>query len=107
LKRFGQGINVRPDRIEEYERLHAQVWPEVLDRIRRSNIRNYSIFRDGTALFAYFEYVGVDFAADMAAMAADPMTQRWWALTDAMQDPLPDRDAGSWWKTLPEVFHAD
>jgi len=107
VRRFAQRIGVRPDRIEEYERLHAQVSPEVLDQIRRSNIRNYSIFRDGTSLFAYFEYIGDDFAADMAAMAADPATQRWWALTDAMQDPLPDRDPGSAWKTIPEVFHAD
>jgi L-rhamnose mutarotase len=107
VKRFGQRIGVRPDRIDDYERLHAQVWPEVLDQIRRSNIRNYSIFRDGMSLFAYFEYIGDDLAADMAAMAADPTTQRWWALTDAMQDPLPDRDPGSWWKSIPEIFHTD
>ena len=107
MRRFGQRIGVRADRIFEYERLHAQGWPEVLDQIRRSNIRNYSIFRDGTSLFAYFEYVGDDFAADMAAMAADPATQRWWALTDAMQNPLPDRDPGTWWKTIPEIFHVD
>jgi L-rhamnose mutarotase len=107
LRRFGQRIGVLADRIDDYERLHAQAWPEVLDRIHRSNIRNYSIFRDGQSLFAYFEYVGDDFAADMRAMAADPATQRWWALTDAMQDPLPDRDPGSWWKTIPEIFHAD
>ena len=43
----------------------------------------------------------------MAAMAADPQTQRWWKLTDAMQDPLPDREPGTWWKTLREVFHTD
>ena len=107
MRRFGQRIGLHPNRIKDYEQLHADVWPEVLDRIRRSNIRNYSIFRDGTSMFAYFEYVGDDFAADMAAMAADPATQRWWALTDAMQDPLPDRDAGSWWKTIPEIFHTD
>jgi L-rhamnose mutarotase len=107
VRRFGQRIAVRPDRIADYERLHAQVWPEVLDQIRRSNIRNYSIFRDGTSLFAYFEYVGDDFAADMAAMAAHPATQRWWASTDAMQSPLPDRDPGTWWKTIPEIFHVD
>jgi L-rhamnose mutarotase len=107
VRRFGQRIDVRADRIDEYERLHDQVWPEVLDRIRRSNFRNYSIFREGTSLFAYFEYIGDDFATDMAAMAADPATQRWWALTDAMQDPLPDRDPGTWWKTIPEIFHAD
>ena len=107
LRRFGQLINVRPESIEEYERLHAAPWPGVLEQIRRSNIRNYSIFREGTQLFAYFEYVGDDFAADMAAMAADPETQRWWALTDAMQEPLPDREPGTWWKTLREIFHTD
>ena len=107
MRRFGQVIGVRPDAIEAYERLHAAPWPGVLDQIRRSNIRNYSIFRDGERLFAYFEYVGDDFEADMASMAADPETQRWWALTDAMQEPLPGRDPGTWWTTLPEIFHAD
>jgi L-rhamnose mutarotase len=107
MRRFGQRIRLRPDAIDEYERLHAAPWPAVLDQIRRSNIRNYTIYRDGLDLFASFEYVGDDFAADMAAMAADPETQRWWALTDALQEPFPDRDAGSWWKTIPEIFHTD
>jgi L-rhamnose mutarotase len=107
MRRFGQLIGVRADAIEDYERLHAAPWPGVLDRIRRSNIRNYTIFREGTQLFAYFEYVGEDFEADMAAMAADPETQRWWALTDAMQEPLEGRDPGTWWKTVPEIFHTD
>ena len=34
-------------------------------------------------------YVGDDYAADMAAMAADPETQRWWEITNPMQEPLP------------------
>ena len=107
MRRFGQLINVRPESIEEYERLHADAWPGVLEQIRRSNIRNYTIWRDGTDLFAAFDYVGDDFDADMAAMAADPETQRWWTLTDAMQEPLPDRQDGAWWKTMREVFHTD
>jgi L-rhamnose mutarotase len=107
VRRFGQRIHIRPEAIEAYEALHAAPWPGVLDQIRRSNIRNYTIFRDGTDLLAYFDYVGDDFAADMAAMAADPETQRWWALTDAMQEPLPDREPGTWWKDLAEIFHTD
>jgi L-rhamnose mutarotase len=107
MRRFGQRIHVRPDRIDDYEQLHAEPWPGVLEQIRRSNIHNYSIFRHGDELFAYFEYVGDDFAADMAAMAADETTQRWWALTDAMQEPFPDREPGSWWLTMQEVFHTD
>ena len=107
MKRYGQRIRLRPGSIEAYERLHAAPWPGVLAQIQRSNIRNYTIFRDGLDLFASFEYVGDDFDADMAAMAADPETQRWWALTDAMQEPDPGRPPGAWWLDLPEVFHTD
>ena len=59
---------------------------------RAANIRNYSIYRHGELLFAYFEYVGDDFAADMARMAADPIIQAMVALTDAMQEPYPERE---------------
>jgi L-fuconate dehydratase len=105
--RHGQVIGLKPDQIETYERLHATVWPEVLAMIQACNIRNYSIFRRGTQLFAYFEYVGNDFAADMAKMAADPNTQAWWRLTSPLQEPLPNRGEGEWWATMREVFHTD
>ena len=100
-------IRVRPDRIDEYEQLHAATWPGVLAAIATANIRNYSIYRHGETLFAYFEYVGADFAADMAAMAADPVIQEWWTLTDGMQEPYPERTPGDWWLTIPEIFHTD
>ena len=73
---------------------HAAVWPTVLERITESNIRNYSIFLRGGQLFAYFEYVGDDFEGDMARMAADPETQRWWDWMMPMQEPLADRPRG-------------
>ncbi len=107
MQRIGQLIGVKPEAIEEYERLHAQVWPEVLDMIHACNIRNYTIFRHDTTLFAYFEYVGDDFAADMAKMAADPKTQEWWTYTDPLQEPLPTRGTGEWWTTMRAVFHTD
>ena len=107
MRRFGQVIRVRPDRIDEYERLHGATWPGVLAAIDAANIRNYSIYRHGELLFAYFEYMGDDFAADMTAMAADPVIQEWWARTDAMQEPFPERGPGDWWLTIPEIFHTD
>ena len=107
MRRFGQVIRLKPGAADEYERLHAAVWPEVLDAIRRSNIRNYSIFRQNDLLFAYFEYHGADFDADMAAMAADPATQRWWAINKPLQEPLPERQPEEWWTTLSEIFHTD
>ena len=105
VRRFGQVIRVKPGSIDAYERLHAETWPGVLAAIAAANIRNYSIYRHDETLFAYFEYVGDDLAADMAAMAANPTIVEWWALTDAMQVPYPEREPGSWWLTLPEVFH--
>jgi L-rhamnose mutarotase len=70
-------------------------------------MRNYSIFRYETWLFAYFEYVGDDFAADMKKMAEDPKTREWWTYTDPMQEPLAERAPGEWWATMKEVFHTD
>ncbi len=107
MRRIGQVIGVRQDRIEEYEAIHREVWPGVLDTIRKHNIRNYSIFRQGNILFSYFEYVGEDYDADMAGIAADPVTQEWWKLTDPMQEPLEGRSDGEWWMVIPEVFHTD
>src|SRR6266513_1566379 len=68
MQRIAQLIGVKPEQIEAYERIHAAVWPEVLATIHACNIRNYSIFRHEHLLFAYFEYVGEDFASDMAKM---------------------------------------
>lgn len=103
--RVAQVIRLRPEAEAEYRRIHAEVWPEVLEQIRRSNIRNYSIFlRDGL-LFAYFEYVGTDYAADMAAMGQDARTKEWWQVTDPMQEAVATAAEGEWWAPLEEVFH--
>lgn len=106
-KRVGQMIGIKTDRLEVYKTYHADVWPEVLQTIHDCNIRNYSIFNRDGLLFAYFEYVGDDFAADMAKMAADPKTQEWWDIMMPMQVPVQDRAEGEWWANMEQVFHVD
>jgi L-rhamnose mutarotase len=112
MKRYAHIIEVREEKLEDYKRLHAAAWPDVLAQIRKSNIRNYSIhlkkLPDGKwYLFSYFEYTGSDFEGDMAAMAADPRTQEWWAECKPCQKPLPDVPEGGWWADTEEVFHCD
>ena len=107
MKRYGMVIGLRPEAEAEYRKYHAAVWPGVLDMIRQCNIRNYSIFLKDHRLYAYFEYHGSDFAADMAKMAADAETQRWWAIMNPMQEPIPTRKEGEWWAEMEEVFHHD
>ena len=106
MQRIGMVIGVKPEKIEEYKRLHAAVWPEVLAMISACNIRNYSIFlkEPENLLFSFFEYHGTDYEADMAKMAADPKTQEWWAVCMPCQSPLDTRKVGEWWASMPEVF---
>jgi L-rhamnose mutarotase len=98
---------VDPGQVERYKEYHRKVWPEVLDAIRRSNIRNYSIFLKDDYLVGYYEYHGSDHVADMATIAADPKTQEWWSIMMPMQRPLDTRKTGEWWAEMEEVFHCD
>jgi L-rhamnose mutarotase len=107
MKRYGSVIRVKPAAIAEYKRYHAAVWPDILNMIRICNIRNYSIYLKDDFLFAYFEYHGADYQADMAQMAADPRTKEWWAVMMPMQQPLDTRKEGEWWAEMEEVFHMD
>ncbi len=102
-----QLVNVHPDKRDTYLELHAAVWPQVESRISASNITNYSIFIEGDLLIAYFEYTGDDFAADMALMAADPVTQEWWSHTDPCQKPLEGAPPGAIWTDAREVWHLE
>jgi len=107
VRRVASVIGLDPTGAAEYERLHASVWDDVLRQIAASGIRNYSIYRYGHLLFSYYEYAGEDLDADLAAMAADPTTQRWWALCSPLQRPVPECGSGEWWHVLNEVFHLD
>lgn len=108
MQRFGQIIKLKPEKYEEYKRLHADVWPEVLTKIHEANMRNYSIFHKNGFLFAYFEYIGNDLAADMAKIAADPKSQEWWTYTDPCQEPIEGNSKssteGNWWLPMEELF---
>ncbi|MFB7493636.1 L-rhamnose mutarotase [Streptomyces sp. NPDC056161] len=107
MQRFATVIRLKPEKEEEYRRLHAAAWPGVLAALKRAHIGNYSIFlRDGL-LFSYLEYSGDDYAEDTAAIAEDPDTRAWWALTDPCQQPLDSAAEGEWWVPAEEVFHLD
>lgn len=107
MKRYGSVIRVRPEKLEEYKRLHAAAWPGVLKMIKACNLQNYSIYYHNGLLFSYYEYTGTDYDADMARMAADPETQRWWDVCKPCQEPLDSRAPGEWWADMEEVFHLD
>ena len=108
VKRFASVVGLRPEKEQYYRELHADVWPGVLERLKRSNIRNYSIHvteLDGKRyLISYFEYIGDDFEKDMRAISEDLETQTWWKETDPCQIQQPSRKPGANWSDMEMVF---
>ena len=108
MKRFGWVAQIDPDQYDEYKSLHADVWPDVLEMITACGLRNYSIYHKDGCLFTYVEYIGDDFDADMAKMAADPVTRKWWAVVVPMfKNPNAQVAGGGVWADMEEIFHLD
>lgn len=107
VQRFASVVAIKPDQISAYKALHAASNPGVRDLLKKYNIHNYSIYLqkldDGKYyLFAYYEYTGTDFKADMAKSGAEPRNLKWHTVTDQMQIPLAGQHG---WTKMEEVFH--
>jgi L-rhamnose mutarotase len=104
MRRLGMVIGIRPEKIEEYKKVHAAVWPGVLEVLRKAHVSNYSIFLKDETLFGYLEYTGTDFEGDFKRMGDEPVMQQWYALCGPMQKPLETRKPGEWWALMDQVF---
>ncbi|GHJ83816.1 hypothetical protein NliqN6_0218 [Naganishia liquefaciens] len=130
--RVCQVIGLKPEALEEYKRVHEDVFEGVLKALRRAGVVDYSIHHfelplnpSSTTtssastpstthiLVAHMRYINStsldDFKRDMAKIGEDPETQRWWQLTDNMQSSFIPGAVGSatgpgWWSTGKEVF---
>src|SRR5260370_20910593 len=72
--RYAFNLRIKPDCVEEYEREHTRVWPELLAKLKEVEISDYSIFRRGQNLTLVLRCVYFDKAWD--EMAQDPVNQR-------------------------------
>lgn len=107
MQRYGSVIKVKQEKLDEYRKLHANVWPEVLKMIKECNIRNYSIFYKDGFLFSYYEYVGENYEKDMEKMAQDQTTQKWWDVCKPCQEPLKTRKKDEWWAEMVKIFYLE
>ena len=105
MKRFAFKMQLKAGCEEEYERRHAAIWPELVQRIKEQGVRNYSIYwdRDTNALFAYQDCAGEGNSQDTEQV--DPVTQRWWDMMADIMETHPDHSPVS--IPLQEVFHLD
>lgn len=104
---FAQTIDLveDPAMIEEYERRHMAVWPEVEGSLREIGIREMRIFRLGSRLFMVFEASdGFDPARDYQRYAADPRCREWDELMRQFQRPAPGAGPGEWWASMRQIY---
>ena len=99
-------LQVRPDRIAEYRERHEAVWAEMLDALRRTGWRNYSLFiTDSGMLIGYLECE--DFEASRRAMEETEVNARWQAEMGEFFVDLEGRRPDEGLLLLDEVFHLD
>jgi len=105
IKRVGMVVGIKPDKIAEYKRLHADGRPGVRDLLNKYHMHNFSIFLtqiDGKWYeFGYYEHTGDDFDADMAKLAQEPRNIEWLKVCDPMQVPL---EGETGWREMERVY---
>ena len=96
----GHMIGLKQEFEEPYSSLHKHASPEVLQRIRQSNIIDFSIFLNHISLFSHMVYVGNDFLGDMKALSSDKSTREWWTLAEPMHNPFEFRKENGCWSEV-------
>ena len=99
-------LKVRPDRLEEYKRRHAAVWPDMLQALRETGWHRYSLFlREDGLLVGYFETP--DLQAAQEGMAAREVNARWQRDMAPFFENLGDKRPDEGFMRLEEVFHLE
>lgn len=99
-------LNVRKDKLEEYKKRHAEVWPEMCDALRQSGWSNYTLFlRPDGLLVGYLETN--DFEKAREGMTHHPVNARWQAEMAPFFEALGGHNADDTMLPLEEIFHLD
>ena len=105
MPRYAFKLRIKADAIEEYDREHQRVWPELLAKLKAVGISDYSIFRRGQDLTLVLRVEDFDKAWD--ELDADPVNQRWQEFMSRLFEPVPDQQSGERFAMLEEVFYLE
>ncbi len=101
---FASVIKLRPEKIDYYIKLHTNPFNGVNEMIKRCGITHYEIYHRDGLLFSIMRYEGDDFEYDMAQMAKDELTQKWWKETDPCQMRIDGARKDEWWADMDLVY---
>jgi len=101
-------VNLKDDpaAIEAYRRHHNQVWPEVLESLRREGVREMDIHLLGRQLVMVVELEdGLDVHGVFAAhRTTSSRVVEWETLMKGLQEPVGAARPGEWWAIMEPIF---
>ena len=107
MKRVGFLLKVKEEKVAEYKEHHQDVWPEMLEALRRTGWHNYSLFmRDDGLLFGYFE-TPESFQAALKGMDEEEINEKWQDFMAPFFESTEEAHADKMMTELVEVFHLD
>ena len=104
IQRYGMAVRLKDEKRQYYIENHANVWPEVLEELKKINVQNYSIFLKEDFLFGYLEYTGNDFDRDMGTMQQIPIVEKWTKLMIDCFKPFPNNNENESWVMMDQIF---
>ena len=106
-QRYAMAVRLKNEKREFYIENHANVWPEVLEELKKVNVKNYSIYLKEDFMFGYLEYTGDNFEGDMTEMQKIPIVDKWTKLMINCFNPFPNNQDNESWVMMDEIFHLD
>ena len=89
---------------EEYKRRHDEIWPELVEAIQDSGLKNYTLFRRGLQVIGYVECLP-DVETAFAKVESTEVNARWDEWFEEIIEEITDADGNLFWAK--EVWHLD
>ena len=97
-------MDVIPGQESEYERRHAEIWPDLIEELRAAGVHNYTLFRRGTQVIAYAE-CHPDAETAFGKVGATEVNRRWAEWFEDTIEALVDEQGNLF--RADEVWHLD
>ena len=103
MERYAWRAILKDGKRDEYIKRHDDIWPEMVELLKKAGIENYSIWLTGNELFGYYECSkGIDFAGRV--QAESPIVEKWNEyMKDVMDMPIDERTGAQ--PLLEQVFY--
>jgi L-rhamnose mutarotase len=105
MARYAFKLRIKAECIEDYEREHQRVWPELLAKLKAVGISEYSIFRRDQELVLCLRVDDFDKAWD--ELDRDPVNQRWQEFMRRLFEPVPEKAPDERFAMMKEVFYLE